>query len=131
MLKEIAEHRGIKLIEIHPGDEYCKANGEDAYINHSFIAGRDEIELGIYDDPEKKIISFFHEVGHTMVPRRSIKRVKYDTYKCEALAWKYGLRLAKYYGIEFKRETKKWAKSQLNSYIGHDEREIRKNEIKG
>jgi hypothetical protein len=125
MLKEIAENRGIQLIEVQLGDELCKANGEDSYINHSYVCGNDRIELGIYDDPEKRIISFFHEIGHTMVSDRSIKRVKYDTYKCERLAWKYGLRLAKFYGFKFNKETKKWAKEQLNSYIGHDERERR------
>jgi hypothetical protein len=126
MLKEIAEHRGINLIQIESGDEYCKANGEEIYSNRSFIAGIDEIYLGIYDDPEEKIISFFHEVGHTLVPHRSLKKVKYDTYKCEALAWKYGIQLAKFYGIEFSKETKKKAKIQLETYRGYDEREVRK-----
>ena len=123
MLREIAEHKGIKLIEVHPGDQLCKANGEDAYIDHSYCAGKDYIELGIYSDPEKRIVSFFHEMGHILTPKRVHKRCR-TVYEVEEKAWKYGYKLAKFYGIEFNKDTKDWAKVQLESYKGYEEREM-------
>jgi hypothetical protein len=122
MLKEIAEHNNVNLIEVQPGDQYCKANGEDAYIDHSYVAGKD-IELGIYADPEKKIISFFHEMGHILTPNRVHKRCN-TKYEIEKKAWKYGFKLAKFYGIEFNKDTKEWANAQLESYRGWEEREM-------
>ena len=54
MYKEIAEKHNIELIEIVAGDKYCEANGEDNYKNRSYVAGNDQIFLGIYDDEELK-----------------------------------------------------------------------------
>lgn len=122
MLQEIAEHYGVNLTQVNPGDSHCKANGEDAYINHSYVAGKD-IELGIYEDPEKRIISFFHEMGHILTPKRVHKRCN-TKYEIEAKAWKYGYKLAKFYGIEFNKDTKDWAKAQLESYKGWEKREM-------
>lgn len=122
MLKEIADHYKIQLVEVQSGDNLCKANGEDAYIDHSYVAGK-YIELGIYSDPEKKIVSFFHEMGHILTPKRVHKRCN-TVYEIEEKAWKYGYKLAKFYGIEFNKDTKDWAKAQLESYKGYEEREM-------
>jgi hypothetical protein len=108
-------------VEVQLGDKYCKANGEDSYIDHSYVAGN-YIELGIYEDPEKRIVSFFHEMGHILTPKRVHKRCN-TKYEIEEKAWRYGYKLAKFYGIEFNKETKKWAQEQLDTYIGYEERE--------
>jgi hypothetical protein len=114
MLKEIAESRGIELIEVQPGDELCQANGEDSYIDHSYICGNDRIELGIYSDPEKRIVSFFHEIGHTMSSYKW--RLKHTQQEIERRAWKDGYKFARSFGIVFNKETKDWAEQQVLTY---------------
>jgi len=122
MIKEIADYYGVELVEIQPGDSFCKANGEDTYINRSFVAGK-YIELGIYADPEKRLVSFFHEMGHILTPKGVNNKCR-TKYQVEEKAWKYGYKLAKSFGIEFNKDTKQWAKEQLNGYKGYEEREM-------
>jgi len=122
MIKEIADYYGVELVEVQAGDKYCKANGEDTYINRSFVAGK-YIELGIYTDPEKRLVSFFHEMGHILTPKRVHNKCR-TKYQVEEKAWKYGYKLAKSFGIEFNKDTKQWAKEQLNGYKGYEEREM-------
>ena len=116
MLKEIAENKGISLIDCETNDKYIEAWDVSDLINKSYIIGNNEIVLGIYDDPEKRIASFFHEIGHTLVSQQSIKRVKYDTLKIEKLAWKKGYDIAKFYGIKFSKDIKEWAAEQILTY---------------
>ena len=122
MIKEIADYYGVELVEIQPGDSFCKANGEDTYINRSFVAGK-YIELGIYADPEKRLVSFFHEMGHILTPKGVNNKCR-TKYQVEEKAWKYGYKLAKSFGIEFNKDTKQWAVEQLNGYKGYEEREM-------
>ncbi len=122
MIKEIADYYGVELVEVQPGDSFCKANGEDTYINRSFVAGK-YIELGIYADPEKRLVSFFHEMGHILTPKGVNNKCR-TKYQVEEKAWKYGYKLAKSFGIEFNKDTKQWAVEQLNGYKGYEEREM-------
>lgn len=109
-LSIIAKRYGIKkLVKVIRGDKLCKANGEENYINRSYICGNDRIELGIYEDEELMIASFFHEIGH-------IVDTKDDKYNSEEQAWVIGFELAKKHGYNFSENTYKWAEEQLTSY---------------
>lgn len=109
-LTKIAKKYGIKeFIKVERGDEACKANGVDSYINSSYICGNDRIEIGIYSDVELMIVSFFHELGH-------IVNNKEGMFNSEKQAWKIGFKLAKQHHYYFCGNTYKWAKEQLNSY---------------
>ena len=112
-LEKISKDFGIiKLVQITKGDEYCIANGEERYINSSYIAGRDEIYLGIYENKELLIASFFHEIGHTLVNFINYKTV----IDIEREAWKQGFDVAKKYGYNFSKETYEWADKQIETY---------------
>ena len=107
-LNNISYKYGMKLIKVEKGDKYCLANGEDAYINSSHLAG-DEIYLGIYDDEELLISSFFHELGH-------IVESKNNQFNSETQAWLIGFKLAKQYGYKFSEKAYIWAIEQLSTY---------------
>lgn len=114
-LKSIAKKYNKELHKVEKGDEYCKANGEDNYINKSYVGNK--IELGIYDNEELMIASFFHELGHvTDKTKWWINADKTTKYKAERNAWKIGFDLAKQHGYTFSLSTYKWAIKQLKSY---------------
>ena len=109
-LSEIAKLYGIsEFIKVERGDELCILNGEDGYINHSYICGNYRIEIGIYNDNELMIASFFHELGH-------IVNSKNNRFNSEESAWKIGFQLAKKHGYDFSNKTYKWTKDQLKTY---------------
>ena len=93
-------------------EKYIKNNGRDYLENCSFIYGSDEIVLGLYDNPEWKLVSFFHEVGHIFVTRKYMEDFHFDSEKIERQAWEIGYAIAASYGIFFSDETKAWAKEQ-------------------
>jgi hypothetical protein len=123
-LYKIAETYNIKIHEIIKGDSYCKSMGEDWYKNSSYIAGK-EIYLGIYDDDELKIISFFHELGHSLTPPyKNEHSYKISKYEFEKIAWKIGLKKAKNHNYSFSFKSLRWAVKQLQSYIEYEKREM-------
>jgi len=113
--QEIAKKYGMKVIHVKEGDEHCEANGIDTYINKSYSCGN-TIYLGIYQNSELKLLSFFHEVGHWI--DKNISIIKYER---EKKAWKLGYKLAKQYGVFFSDRANEWANKQLNTYKSNDE----------
>lgn len=109
-LKRISKTYGIKYFEkIEKGDYLCKLNGEDSYINRSVIIGNDHIQIGIYDNIEHMIASFFHEIGH-------IYNTKNNKINSESEAWIYAFYLAKKNGFELSQDAYEWAIEKLRSY---------------
>lgn len=109
-LKNISKKYGIKNFEkVEKGDYLCKVNGESNYVNRSVIIGNDTIQIGIYDDIEHMIISFFHEIGH-------IYNIKNNMINSEPVAWIYALYLANENNFRFKQSTYEWVIKQLNTY---------------
>ena len=116
---DVCQIYAVPLYIVTKGDEHCKANGEESYINRSFSAGHikhgnSDIWLGIYDNPELKLISFMHELGHVVGNYTS----DMSTYDCEQRAWEVGYMTAEMYGIKFSDEATSWALDQLNTYAG-------------
>lgn len=100
---------------------------ECAETDASWSAGKDLIILGIYQDPELRLISFFHELGHCLDSRQIPDVRKMDYWKdypynhyFEAKAWKIGLQIASENGINFSSNSKEWAAKQLLSYFEDD-----------
>jgi hypothetical protein len=85
--------------------------------------GPPTIFLGVYKNPELRLISFFHELGHIVdVDNRRIPKYEDLPYYhfSEASAWRMGFRLAYRNGVEFSQEAIDWAKTQLASYFEDD-----------
>jgi len=112
-LRKIATEFGVQLSELGPDIDI-----EDR-INHSYAYGCDEIALGIYEDEELLVISFFHELGHCVGSLPPYEECQYDHYK-EARAWRVGLALAADRGITFSSRALEWAREQLTSYFKED-----------
>ncbi len=91
--------------------------------NHSWVIGNDEIWLGDYDDEEKMLISFFHELGHCRITQEFIKEWNYNTLIIELECWHIGINLAKKDGIIFSDQSISWGYKQALSYVDNDERE--------
>ena len=133
---DIAGDYNVILTEIKDGDGYCQSNGIDTYINSSYCTGhigntdsRDlpEIYLGIYEDQELRLISFFHELGHVT------SDIKFDEgitkYDIERDAWIKGLRIAQTHGIYFSFKAKRWAVGELKTYEKYKHKKILNSEI--
>lgn len=108
--RNIAETYGIReLIKVKRGDQFCLANGEESYVNKSYLIGKDTIYLGIYEDEELLTASFFHELGHIVDSKEGF-------VNSEAKAWHIGFKLAKEHGHEFSQKTYLWAIEQMSTY---------------
>jgi len=71
--------------------------------------------MGIYKDHDIKFISFFHEMGHILIPEEEIEKCK-TKYDVEERAWRYGMDLAESLNVRFSYDAIQWAKRQLKSY---------------
>lgn len=100
-------------IELTFADSYLvELNGLDAYLNRSVHIGGDSICIGIYEDGELKLLSFFHELGHCVDPRVQHES-KYDQ---EHRAWHFAYRLSESEGFSFSPRALRWAREQLATY---------------
>lgn len=70
----IAQKRGVGKVHIvAPGDAWCETNGYDKYHNNCWSCGTAkkppgcEIWVGIYDDANVRLASFFHELARVCV----------------------------------------------------------------
>jgi hypothetical protein len=117
--QRICDYYGITLHKVVRGDNYCKNNGEESYINSSYYAGgsKPDIFIGIYDDMELEKISFFHELGHYF---EKLDRNMCNSYDIEAEAWRIGLEKAKEFNVSFTDNAIKWANDQLETYRVED-----------
>lgn len=122
LMAEVAEQLDIQVIFVQDGDEHCAANGRDQYINRSVCYGR-AVEIGMYDDKEIELISFFHEVGHIIDPIDWSKVEGATKWHQEASAWRLAFRLMANYEVDLTDKTRLWAMEQLNSYICFEDRE--------
>jgi hypothetical protein len=90
--QEIGLQYGITVYKVERGDKWWKANGPDAYLNESACAGRDEIWVGVYDNKDEEIASFFHELGHCISPNmEDFHHTEYSIFHVELDAWMVGL----------------------------------------
>ena len=124
-LVEIAKKYNIKLTR----SEYCG-------YNEGASAG-DEIMLGDFDDKDKEIVAFFHELAHCTFRKdiekiHNIKAPKFLSFLSnEGLCWEYGLYLAKINGYEWElnSEIYKYAHEQYLTYICNEyDRSLYRNE---
>lgn len=113
--EKISKKYNVKLNFVQKGDKFCEANGEDIYINNSYCTF-DEIWIGIYEDEEKKLAFFFHEIGHIIDPIDWSLNCNNSKNEMELWAWEIGFKLAKSYGIVFNKEIYDWAKMKSDSY---------------
>lgn len=122
-IDDIAQEIDIKIVHLTPSiiDE-LKMNINDCYDN-SFICGDDEIYIGIYENPELELISFFHEIGHTLIDQDFMKKWEYNTLVIELECWSRGIEFARSHGVLFSDEAIEWGYKKGLSYVGHDERE--------
>ena len=127
--QKISEEYGIILHQVVPGDKWCKMEGEDHYINRSFVSGRDEIWLGIYEDPDWKAASFFHELGHCLTQQEWHEDML--KFHMELDAWLVGLQLGQNYGYYPKPKTiKGFMIKSLFSYQHWEAKEIQNQDKK-
>lgn len=112
-------------IELHDVSRSDDPDLHTYYRNCSAQAGKDYICLGVYSDPELRLLSFFHELGHCVDNRCSGPRVienpghPYHHFH-EASAWRTGLKIATKEGVTFSRQALAWAETQLSSYFKDD-----------
>jgi len=119
----VANRYGLNVIKVVFGDEHCQANGTEEYLNHSYLAWPD-IYLGIYDDEELKLASFFHELGHILIPDDFPASVGYYTPAIERKAWRIGFEAAKSkHKLEFSQKVHEWVEGQIQTYVKGWERE--------
>lgn len=85
-------------------------------FNQSFLIGRDVVKLGIYNNPEFRLISFFHEAGHLLVGMDYMETYKYNKLMIEIEAWNKGLALAASLGKRFSDDAIAWGYSQALTY---------------
>jgi len=102
IIDRIAKDHNIKVIQA-------------ACVNQSW-ACNDEIWLGIYEEPEFHLLSFFHEMGHHLDKSAWHLDDKATKYDIEKAAWYLGYILAHKYAVKFSNEAIEWGQKQLRTY---------------
>lgn len=88
----------------------------DWFHENSYIVGSQELVLGFYKDPERKAISFFHELGHLIISNQSDFE-PYSPYIEEIEATIKGIELAKLDNFKFSDSAIYWMISQSNNCL--------------
>ncbi len=114
-IESLAKELGIKLI-------YNSDSSDDLLYNECAQAGG-TFWIGEYEDEELKLISFFHELGHTIITQEFIKKWEYNTFIIELECWNLGFEEARKREIFFSDKAIAWGLQKATSYVGHDERE--------
>lgn len=122
-ITKVATAHGLTVHFVERGDKFCEDNGENSYVEHSYIAGK-EIFLGFYEDEELELISAFHEIGHRIIPRWSWKEYQ-STLLLELDCWRLGILEARKFDVLFSDKAIEWGYRQALSYVGRDEREMK------
>jgi hypothetical protein len=121
-IRLICKKLGITLVDIAQYKDQSRFGDGNNY-NRSWIMGSHEIWLGVYKDERFKLISFFHELGHVLMPKKYPKQTKYNTLMKELKAWNLGIEYALNKGIIFDDDVIEWGYKQALTYVGHDKRE--------
>lgn len=98
-------------------------NCPNAPPNSSWSAGFDCIGIGLYENTEFELVSFFHELGHCLLARDgtpNLDSMPLSHWKIEqeAQAWAVGFAMADCYSIKFSAKARAWARKQLRTYLG-------------
>lgn len=125
-IDKIANRYGVMLNIFTPRIEQALGLMPGWYKNRSYSSGTllgknpsAEIELGYYEDQEKKLASFFHELGHTLLNIDTLPKSIYKrggTMIVERACWVIGYKEAAKYNIAFSPRVKAWARRQVLSY---------------
>lgn len=94
----------------------------DCEPNTASSAGRD-LFFGVFDDPEIKLVAFFHELGHALMAERLGRTSRLSMISQEGAAWELGLGIALHHGYNWGYYSKelRWARKQLLSYVVSEE----------
>ena len=106
-IDQISEEYNVTLIKIKKGDKWCKKQGLSHYLNSSYCFD-ETIRLGIYDDEEIKIISFFIMLGRIKMDRTTLRK-GYNRYDVENKALSTGRIIALENGVSFHKRAIEWS----------------------
>jgi len=118
--RQIAKDYDLKIIYITENnlDNYSKKYDieKEDLQNNAYVIGDEEIILGIYEDKDLRIASFFHEIGHTLISDKFLEMIDHDLMLVEYQAWIEGLKIAKKYGYKFSNKMFNYILKSVNSY---------------
>lgn len=127
ILAEIIDDRKYDTLIMRLLDSYqlqlVSASEMEVDDNNGAVAGT-QVSFGKFDDIEKFLLAFFHELGHVLMTENVIKLLKYNTYMIELECWYIGLHMAREHNIFFSDKTITWGFKKAMSYEDHDEREL-------
>ena len=116
-ISKVCEDFKIKILDMSKEPIHIVKMHQPAedFINRSSICG-DEIWLGLYKDKELRCISFFHEIGHKILPHKWGKVIKWNTMAFEVECWQRGITYAGKMGIHFSDRAIAWGYRQALTY---------------
>lgn len=105
---------------IQKGDNFCRAHGQEGYINDCYIIGREYIQIGIYDNPYLMLAGGLHELGHFLTDNdKIIEQYGYTdrlTIILQSEAWKIAFEIADKYQINITQQMLQYRDECLESY---------------
>ena len=111
LIRQLCDRFKIILVDIRDHEELIanSTGRREDWIDNCYIIGSDEIDMGYYDDDNKRLASIFHEIGHILIHKTAWPPSMSSLY-WEILCWNIGLEFAfKEYGVVFDEEVINWA----------------------
>ena len=115
LMKKICKKHKITFIDFSKMNEKERPFSNGQITDCSFCT-YDEIFLGLYKDKEKRLASFFHELGHILNLSGRDENAILSKYEIEMNAWATGFSEAAKYNIRFRHPTLQWCTDQLQTY---------------
>ena len=118
--RKIAKDYGLNVVHVNKNNIGRVAEKYDIdkknLKNNAYVIDNEDIILGIFDEKDLKIASFFHEMGHTLIKESFEKLVNENNMLIESQAWIEGLRIAKKYGVKFSDKMFNYIMDSINTY---------------
>ena len=118
--RKIAKDYGLNVVHVNKNNIGRVAEKYDIdkknLKNNAYVIDNEDIILGIFDDKDLKIASFFHEMGHTLIKESFEKLVNENNMLIESQALIEGLRIAKKYGVKFSDKMFNYIMDSINTY---------------
>ena len=89
--------------------------------NDAAVAGRDEILIGTFDDPEWEMAAVAHELGH-IIDFNNAYRNTSSKYDKEYVAWYYAKFILRAVGVSWNDNIEAYKTRCLSTYLEGDEK---------
>lgn len=106
---------GLECLDKSEESETYKKEWKNVLEDRAIISGH-TITLGLFKNEQKRLLTFFHEVGHMAITAKYGNLIKWKPVVIEMQCWQNGIELAASMGVHFDTKTLLWGYERALTY---------------